>query len=82
MDSRSKGVTVEHNGDYFVFVNENYNEFTRWKAVRHEIEHITKHHLDNELTCIADCEIAAKMAEHIISPLNTTIFEEFFQNDY
>ena len=77
MTTKVKGVTVEHNGDYYVLVNENYNEYTRWRAVRHEIEHIRKHHLDDNLTYIADCEMAAHIAERDISPVD---FErkEFF----
>lgn len=60
-----KAVTVEdEEGDYIVFVNANYKISTRWKAVRHEIEHIRKNHLDTELTYVSDCEMVARLAEH------------------
>lgn len=56
------GVTVIRGDDYLVFINDNKCPEKQNKALQHELEHIKRGHLYNDLMFIAECEIEAQRA--------------------
>lgn len=50
------GVTVVQNGDYLIFINSNKCPDKQQEALRHELEHIERGHLYDEVKLIGDCE--------------------------
>lgn len=50
------GLVVKRNDDYIVFVNETLSEKAQHETVKHELGHLKKVHLEQDILSAAECE--------------------------
>lgn len=59
LPAKTYGVTLVKGDDIIIFINKNICPAKQKDALRHELEHVNKGHLYNDIKLVAVCEAEA-----------------------